>query len=84
MTMTLTGDVVAMLLRRCKLGERKMDEKVSPVPWSIAPHVCPVCDGRGEVRKGFYLPRPAWTESTTAIFTEKCRTCQGRGVVWKP
>ena len=89
-------------LRRCKLGERKVDDAMSPVvgsitfgpvaeeEWSLGstkPHLCPVCEGRGEVRSGFYLPQhdhTLWSESSQAHPMERCRSCRGRGVVWKP
>lgn len=51
-----------------------------------APHLCPVCDGKGLVPNGFYeITTEAWTtgnikEGETG---EKCRTCGGLGIVWK-
>ena len=38
---------------------------------------CPVCNGSGLVRGGFYDP-PMLT-SCTAV--ETCRTCQGHGII---
>jgi DnaJ-class molecular chaperone len=40
---------------------------------------CPVCDGRGVVTKGFYNPWPFFTGIDTT--PDKCRTCEGSGVV---
>ena len=39
----------------------------------MRPYLCPICEGRGKVPKGFY---PDNTEETT------CRTCKGDGVLW--
>ena len=41
---------------------------------------CPVCGGRGIVPNGFYTIYADTTNSSTA---EPCRTCNGRGVIWK-
>lgn len=46
------------------------------------PYRCPVCNGRGFVPGGFYSSTSdVWITGTLA--TEVCRTCQGKGVVWK-
>jgi len=42
----------------------------------LAPHVCPVCSGRGNVPSGFY-----YGGTTTNAF-EECRACNGKGVLW--
>lgn len=63
----------------------------------IYPHKCPVCEGRGAVRAGFYcramigvdLAPPDNTgggsssgwPGHTPLFWEDCRSCQGRGYV---
>ena len=54
-----------------------------PVP-SPAPHKCPVCDGRGSMARSFYDPN--WYQAPNYIGgnTEPCRSCDGRGIVWKP
>ena len=44
------------------------------------PYRCPVCGGRGLVPNGFYS---FCADSTTAITGETCRTCGGKGVIWK-
>lgn len=44
------------------------------------PYRCPVCGGRGIVPNGFYMIYADTTYSSTA---EPCRTCNGRGVIWK-
>ena len=46
------------------------------------PYVCPVCRGTGRVMKGFY----ACVQSDTFLSaggTEKCRSCNGTGIVWR-
>lgn len=47
----------------------------------MTPHKCPVCCGSGRVRLGFYSI-PIGEASGTIPETEKCRTCDGSGVVW--
>lgn len=42
------------------------------------PHVCPVCEGRGNVPPGFY-DRPTMT---TSPILETCKSCSGIGIVW--
>lgn len=45
------------------------------------PHICPVCSGKGIVPNGFYSStRNIWIITTTV--PEKCRSCDGTGVVW--
>ena len=39
---------------------------------------CPICEGRGVVLAGFYIPGVA-NNSTNP---ETCKTCQGTGVLW--
>ncbi len=45
------------------------------------PHRCPVCEGRGVVRSGFYNTNPYYASSS--ISDEKCRTCFGTGILWE-
>jgi hypothetical protein len=48
---------------------------------SLAPHLCPVCKGNGLVPNGFYMQTSGhW--STSSITPEKCRSCNGTGIVW--
>jgi len=46
-------------------------------------HICPICQGRGKVIKGFYdNVQVNLTTSTTLLETEECQTCKGLGIVW--
>ena len=48
----------------------------------IKPHTCPVCYGNGKVSNGFYNSTSGhW--STTDVTPEKCRSCDGSGVIWR-
>lgn len=40
---------------------------------------CPVCEGRGIVRGGFY---DFGTGGSGTVFSEQCRSCDGRGTLW--
>lgn len=44
------------------------------------PHTCPVCNGNGIIAKGFYGQTSGSWSSTGGV--EKCRSCDGIGVVW--
>lgn len=44
------------------------------------PYRCPVCGGRGIVQNGFYN---MCADSTTLSNGETCRSCGGKGVIWK-
>ena len=45
------------------------------------PYRCPVCNGNGNVPNGFYNQVSGhW--SVTDITPEKCRSCNGTGIVW--
>lgn len=44
------------------------------------PHRCPVCNGAGTVRPGFYDHGNPLT-MTNAV-SEQCRSCFGSGIVW--
>lgn len=49
------------------------------------PHKCPVCNGSGLVRNGFYTalnPNQTYTAINTA--PEQCRSCGGSGIIWEP
>ena len=53
----------------------------TPITIKKQPYVCPVCHGKGIVPNGFYNSTGnVWVVSTTA--PEKCRSCNGTGVVW--
>jgi len=39
------------------------------------PVLCPVCSGKGSVSAGFYM------DGGTSAAREKCRSCNGKGVV---
>jgi len=42
---------------------------------------CPVCNGNGLVDNGFYRQTSGtWTTTNTA--PEKCKSCNGQGIVW--
>ena len=41
------------------------------------PYKCPVCNGTGQVPAGFYD-----TETSINPQAEKCRSCEGTGIVW--
>ena len=46
-------------------------------------HICPICQGRGKVIKGFYdnIQNDSAT-SASSLETEECRACGGKGIVW--
>ena len=41
-------------------------------------HKCPVCSGSGEVPYNFY------NNANGIGIVEKCRTCNGSGILWEP
>ena len=43
------------------------------------PKICPICKGRGEMSRGFYLGVEIWDDNGTAL--EMCKTCGGSGLV---
>ena len=47
----------------------------------MKPHICPVCKGNGLVPNGFYA-QTGGVWSSTSTEPEKCRTCDGTGIVW--
>ena len=62
------------------MGNQKYDPMIWRYP-EMKPHVCPVCNGTGEVPSGFYNQTSGtWTTSDNT--TEQCRTCNGSGIVW--
>ena len=48
----------------------------------MKPHICPVCKGNGLVPNGFYA-QTSGVWSSTSTESEKCRTCNGKGIVWE-
>jgi hypothetical protein len=44
---------------------------------------CPVCEGRGHVPAGFYHSVAWQSWSASSLTPEKCRSCDGTGVVWR-
>ena len=49
-------------------------------PNGRVPYKCPVCEGRGNLPVGFYVPYSNGSSTTAAI--ESCRSCQGQGVIY--
>ncbi len=43
--------------------------------------ICPVCEGRGIVPNGFYLYPTGQTFVSSSASPEKCRTCDGKGII---
>lgn len=43
---------------------------------------CPVCEGRGLLPHGFYIPNEQFTSSNTT--PEICKTCGGKGIIVSP
>jgi len=50
-------------------------------PGSDGPYRCPVCEGKGIVSQGFYSLKEVFSSHNTA--EETCRSCEGKGYVWK-
>ena len=50
-------------------------ETRSPVTWQK----CPVCEGCGLLPIGFY--NPYGQSATNSLEPEKCRTCDGKGII---
>lgn len=44
---------------------------------------CPVCEGKGLVPYGFYtvIGQPYFSSTNTA--PETCKSCGGRGIIWR-
>lgn len=57
------------------LQPQQMTEDNATQGWQV----CPVCEGRGNVRQGFYNPWPEYTSTSTA--PETCRRCGGAGTI---
>jgi DnaJ-class molecular chaperone len=59
----------------------------NPSDWTITtikgktPYRCPVCEGRGIVPHGFYLYPAGQTFTDSETSPEKCRSCNGTGIV---
>lgn len=54
-----------------------------PVSGSTAPHVCPICLGKGKVPASFYGEDV--TSGVAAVTrTTMCLACNGTGIVWEP
>jgi len=47
------------------------------------PHQCPVCFGVGQVANGFYARVGTTTWAAASLNTERCRSCDGSGIVWQ-
>ena len=68
--------------------EWKYPPDYSPWEWqpnytivpSRQPYVCPVCNGRGHVKKGFYEIAGGTTDTNSD--PEPCRSCEGKGYIW--
>jgi predicted methyltransferase len=51
--------------------------------WHQKPYTCPVCGGRGVVKKEFYTAFGGdTTYSASGVEYEACHTCKGTGIVW--
>ena len=49
------------------------------------PHKCPIFLGSGKVPVGFYnWPIGNIETCSSCSFTEKCRQCDGNGILWEP
>lgn len=46
--------------------------------------ICPVCEGRGIVSNSFYLYPAGQEVLSSSIKPEKCRSCQGKGMLVEP
>lgn len=46
------------------------------------PYCCPVCHGNGKVPAGFYRQVSSQWYSGSSAAPEKCKSCDGRGVIW--
>lgn len=70
--MSLTDDARALWRKGAERGQQlKRTEQ---------PYRCPVCEGSGLVPTGFYS-----SEFITGAIpgSETCRTCDGKGVIWR-
>ncbi len=47
----------------------------------MIPYKCPVCNGTGLVLSGFYNVGIDTVGSSTTNVTEKCRSCNGGGII---
>jgi hypothetical protein len=62
-------------------GEPKATISLVPYSNTKVPYCCPVCLGNGMVANGFYN-QVGGLWSTSDATPEKCRSCNGTGVVW--
>lgn len=79
-----TGDYVYPNIPPFLAHEEIYQDKVYPIKsfkGETKPFVCPVCGGKGIVPNGFYNSLNNYW-STTSTTPEKCRTCDGTGVIW--
>jgi len=63
----------------------KINFGVNPLDGSIrdsSPHTCPICYGVGMVDDGFYN-RTGLVWSSSISSHERCRSCDGKGIVWR-
>lgn len=49
--------------------------------YGIKPHKCPICEGRIILPAGFYSSLPGGSSLSNAT-AEKCRSCNGTGIIW--
>ena len=47
--------------------------------YKATPYKCPICEGKGVVRDGFYT---SIDHITLSEATEQCRQCKGTGIIW--
>ena len=64
------------------MKKKDIHGQVEPVVISQMPYRCPICSGNGLVAQGFYSQVTGQWSSATIEF-EKCRTCNGTGIVWR-
>ena len=64
-------------LKRNKIEFQEIEE----TELVLIPYCCPVCGGNGLVPNGFYNQVGGMWSSTDAT-PEKCRACNGTGIVW--
>lgn len=65
-------------------GDDQEDDRIQRIGEEVTqkhPHQCPVCGGNGFVANGFYN-QVGGEWSTSDATPEKCRSCDGSGIVW--
>lgn len=70
-----------MDFERTKRERDELRDKVERL--RATPHQCPVCLGVGQVANGFYARVGTQTWSAASLEPERCRSCDGSGVVWQ-